>query len=74
VALDGLEPINDHKDTSNNDDNLELGGELDEGGDPPRVWSPNGDYPGGTAFTRLLGDAMAEDLGVPLCCALCTHG
>jgi serine/threonine protein phosphatase PrpC/CRP-like cAMP-binding protein len=61
--LEGLEPINDQDDSSNNDDDLELGEELDEGGDPPRVWSPNGDYPG-TAFTRSLGDAMAEDLGV----------
>jgi serine/threonine protein phosphatase PrpC/CRP-like cAMP-binding protein len=60
--LEGLEPINDQEDSSNGDD-LELGEELDEGGDPPRVWSPNGDYPG-TAFTRSLGDAMAEDLGV----------
>jgi serine/threonine protein phosphatase PrpC/CRP-like cAMP-binding protein len=57
--LEGLEPILDE---SQNDD-LELGEELDEGGDPPRVWSPHGDYPG-TAFTRSLGDAMAEELGV----------
>jgi len=61
--LEGLEPINDNEDSSNNDGDIELGEELDEGGDPPRVWSPNGDYPG-TAFTRSLGDAMAEDLGV----------
>lgn len=60
--LEGLEPIND-ADDSGNDEDLELGEELDEGGDPPRVWSPNGDYPG-TAFTRSLGDAMAEELGV----------
>lgn len=60
--LEGLEPINE-QDDSNNDEDLELGEELDEGGDPPRVWSPNGDYPG-TAFTRSLGDAMAEELGV----------
>ena len=60
--LEGLEPIND-QDDSNNDEDLELGEEIDEGGDPPRVWSPNGDYPG-TAFTRSLGDAMAEELGV----------
>jgi serine/threonine protein phosphatase PrpC/CRP-like cAMP-binding protein len=60
--LEGLEPINE-QDDSNNDDDLELGEELDEGGDPPRVWSPNGDYPG-TAFTRSMGDAMAEELGV----------
>ena len=59
--LEGLEPINE--DLSENEDDLELGEELDEGGDPPRVWAPNGDYPG-TAFTRSIGDAMAEDLGV----------
>lgn len=59
--LEGLEPINDEP--SENDDDFELGEELDEGGDPPRVWAPNGDYPG-TAFTRSIGDAMAEDLGV----------
>jgi serine/threonine protein phosphatase PrpC/CRP-like cAMP-binding protein len=57
--LEGLEPI---VDASENED-FELGEELDEGGDPPRVWHPTGDYPG-TAFTRSLGDAMAEELGV----------
>ena len=31
--------------------------------DPPRVWARNGDYPG-TAFTRSIGDAVAETLGV----------
>lgn len=61
--LEGLEPINDNDDSANEDGDLELGEELDEGGDPPRVWSPDGDYPG-TAFTRSLGDAMAEELGV----------
>lgn len=40
-----------------------LGEEIDEGGDPPRVWHPHGDYPG-TAFTRSIGDAVAEELGV----------
>jgi serine/threonine protein phosphatase PrpC/CRP-like cAMP-binding protein len=57
--LEGLEPI---VDASENED-FELGEELDEGGDPPRVWHATGDYPG-TAFTRSLGDAMAEELGV----------
>lgn len=42
---------------------LELGNEIDEGGDPPRIWSPMGDYPG-TAFTRSIGDFFAESLGV----------
>ena len=39
------------------------GEDIDEGGDPPRVWSANGDYPG-TAFTRSLGDRVAEACGV----------
>lgn len=57
--IEGLEPIGEEDDGSD----LELGEELDEGGDPPRVWSPHGEYPG-TAFTRSLGDAIAEELGV----------
>jgi len=55
--IEGLEPIHE------NWGDVELGTEIDEGGDPPRIWSPNGDYPG-TAFTRSLGDAYAEELGV----------
>lgn len=43
--------------------NVVLGVELDEGGDPPRIWSPFGEYPG-TAFTRSMGDVIAEELGV----------
>ena len=65
--IEGLEPINDDDDDddddNDNDDDLVLGEELDEGGDPPRVWSADGEYPG-TAFTRSLGDAIAEELGV----------
>ena len=62
--LEGLEPVHKEDDNPNNNGaDIELGEELDEGGDPPRVWSPNGDYPG-TAFTRSLGDNMAEALGV----------
>ncbi|RHY11199.1 hypothetical protein DYB25_000196, partial [Aphanomyces astaci] len=37
--------------------------EVDEDGDPPRVWSPTGNFPG-TAFTRSIGDEIAESLGV----------
>ena len=59
--LEGLEPIEDL--TDNGDDDFVLGEDLDEGGDPPRVWHPKDDYPG-TAFTRSIGDALAEDLGV----------
>lgn len=42
---------------------LKLGDQLDEDGDPPRVWSQVGDFPG-TAFTRSFGDSEAEKLGV----------
>ena len=31
------------------------GTEDEDGGDPPRLWAPNGNYPG-TAFTRSIGD------------------
>lgn len=31
------------------------GTEEQDGGDPPRLWAPNGNYPG-TAFTRSIGD------------------
>ncbi|XP_057966934.1 protein phosphatase 2C and cyclic nucleotide-binding/kinase domain-containing protein isoform X2 [Malania oleifera] len=36
--------------------------EGDEG-DPPRLWVQNGMYPG-TAFTRSIGDSIAETIGV----------
>ncbi|CAI9118648.1 OLC1v1020244C1 [Oldenlandia corymbosa var. corymbosa] len=39
------------------------GDEETEGGDPPRLWVQNGTYPG-TAFTRSVGDSMAEKIGV----------
>lgn len=69
--IEGLEPIDE--DEAERDEKLWLSGgdqgeivlgeEIDEGGDPPRIWSPHGDYPG-TAFTRSVGDAIAEELGV----------
>ncbi len=55
--IEGIEPIHE------NWGDLNLGEDIDEGGDPPRVWSANGDYPG-TAFTRSLGDVFAEECGV----------
>ncbi|KAK8365448.1 hypothetical protein V6Z12_A02G054800 [Gossypium hirsutum] len=39
------------------------GDEESHGGDPPRLWVPNGMYPG-TAFTRSVGDSTAEKIGV----------
>jgi len=35
----------------------------DDGGDPPRLWVPHNTLPG-TAFTRSLGDSVAERIGV----------
>lgn len=55
--IEGLAPAHE------NWADLQLGENIDEGGDPPRVWSPKGDYPG-TAFTRSLGDRIAEEWGV----------
>jgi len=40
-----------------------LGKDVDVAGDPPRVWLKGKDYPG-TAFTRSIGDYLAEEIGV----------
>jgi serine/threonine protein phosphatase PrpC/CRP-like cAMP-binding protein len=42
---------------------VDLGAETDTDGDPPRVWVPGKDKPG-CAFTRSIGDAMGERVGV----------
>lgn len=39
------------------------GDEETDGGDPPRLWVQNAMYPG-TAFTRSVGDSLAEKIGV----------
>ncbi|XP_059634930.1 protein phosphatase 2C and cyclic nucleotide-binding/kinase domain-containing protein [Cornus florida] len=39
------------------------GTEEGDDGDPPRLWVQNGMYPG-TAFTRSIGDSVAETIGV----------
>ena len=39
------------------------GTEEGDGGDPPRIWAPYSNAPG-TAFTRSIGDFVAEKLGV----------
>ncbi|KAF0696353.1 hypothetical protein As57867_012864, partial [Aphanomyces stellatus] len=54
--LEGYEPLHENW-------GLTLGDEIDESGDPPRIWHPHGDYPG-TAFTRSIGDHVSEELGV----------
>ncbi|XP_026658591.2 protein phosphatase 2C and cyclic nucleotide-binding/kinase domain-containing protein isoform X3 [Phoenix dactylifera] len=39
------------------------GTEEGDDGDPPRLWVQSGMYPG-TAFTRSIGDSIAESIGV----------
>ena len=58
-----LEPIRDDEEQYPANDNFLLGEHIDEGGDPPRVWCKEGNYPG-TSFTRSLGDFIAEKSGV----------
>ena len=51
--IEGYRDINDQN----------FGTEDDDDGDPPRLWSQEGAFPG-TAFTRSLGDMVAERIGV----------
>ena len=53
---EGIVPMHDNWD-------IDLGVETDTDGDPPRVWVPNKDKPG-CAFTRSIGDATGERVGV----------
>jgi len=43
---------------------LDLGEQLDDSGDPPRVWKSAKSQIPGCAFTRSLGDAIGEEVGV----------
>ena len=54
--IEGLEEMHENWGT-------ELGEEIDEVGDPPRVWDSSLERPG-CAFTRSLGDHVAEMVGV----------
>mmetsp|Transcript_2407 Transcript_2407/g.4345 ORF Transcript_2407/g.4345 Transcript_2407/m.4345 type:complete len:1062 (+) Transcript_2407:50-3235(+) len=54
--IEGLEPIHENW-------GINLGEEVDESGDPPRVWEQNMQRPG-CAFTRSIGDHVAEKIGV----------
>lgn len=54
--IEGFEPM--HEDWGS-----ESGSEIDESGDPPRLWDASCQRPG-CAFTRSLGDAVAEAIGV----------
>lgn len=55
--MEGDEPIHD------NWGDMILGEDIDEQGDPPRVWVKDKDYPG-CAFTRSIGDRLADGIGV----------
>mmetsp|Transcript_18550 Transcript_18550/g.29120 ORF Transcript_18550/g.29120 Transcript_18550/m.29120 type:complete len:502 (-) Transcript_18550:7-1512(-) len=55
--LEGRKPIEE------NVEDFNLGVDIDEEGDMPRVYCQDHDYPG-TAFSRSLGDFVAEDIGV----------
>ncbi len=54
--IEGNEPIHENFGT-------DLGEEIDEGGDPPRVWDATLEKPG-CAFSRSIGDAVAKEVGV----------
>ena len=54
--IDGNEPMHENW-------GAETGDNIDEMGDPPRVWNETLEQPG-CAFTRSLGDAVAEEVGV----------
>lgn len=55
--MEGLEEMHE------NWGDMVLGGDMELFGDPPRCWEEGKNYPG-TAFTRSLGDSLAEDIGV----------
>lgn len=54
--IEGNEPIHENWGNPTGDD-------IDEVGDPPRVWDNTLERPG-CAFTRSLGDSVAEQVGV----------
>lgn len=55
--LEGRKPVEE------NFDDFNFGVDIDEEGDMPRVYCQDHNYPG-TAFSRSLGDSIAEDIGV----------
>jgi serine/threonine protein phosphatase PrpC len=55
--LEGREEMHD------NWGDMVLGEDVDFYGDPPRVWVDGKEYPG-CAFTRSIGDYLADDIGV----------
>lgn len=54
--IEGNEPVHENFGT-------DLGNDLDEDGDPPRVWDQTLEKPG-CAFSRSIGDHVAKSVGV----------
>jgi hypothetical protein len=63
AAIMSIDQMEGHEEMHENWGDMVLGEEVDIHGDPPRVWIEGKDYPG-TAFTRSIGDNLAEDVGV----------
>mmetsp|Transcript_22600 Transcript_22600/g.63050 ORF Transcript_22600/g.63050 Transcript_22600/m.63050 type:complete len:485 (-) Transcript_22600:22-1476(-) len=63
AEIKSIDQMEDREPMHDNWGDLVLGKEVDIHGDPPRVWVKGNNYPG-TAFTRSLGDRLAEDIGV----------
>ena len=58
--------------TMNHEFVCELGNEIDQDGDPPRIWLPRAFEPG-CAFSRSLGDETAETVGCVATSEIMTH-
>jgi serine/threonine protein phosphatase PrpC len=63
AAIMSIDQMEGQEDMHENWGDMVLGEDVDVHGDPPRVWMQGKDYPG-TAFTRSIGDALAEKIGV----------
>jgi serine/threonine protein phosphatase PrpC len=61
--IKSIDQMEGREDVHDNWGDMVLGENIDIQGDPPRVWVEGASYPG-TAFTRSLGDKIAEDIGV----------
>lgn len=63
AAVMSIDQMEGREEMHENWGDMVLGQDVDIHGDPPRVWMDGKDYPG-TAFTRSLGDYLAEGIGV----------
>lgn len=63
AAIMSVDQMEGHEPMHENWGDLQLGTEIDVEGNPPRVWKKGQDYPG-CAFTRSIGDYIADQIGV----------